>query len=147
MILDTKFVTTAKVSADGHWLAYASNESGRLEIYVRPSPAGSGKWQISTDGGMEPNWAPNGKELFYRNGDKMMEVEVSTSPTFHANAPKLLFEGRFLGPQFPVGAYGVSADAQRLLMLKPDDYKSSPAQINLVLNWFEELKKKVPTGK
>ena len=60
----------SRLSPDGHWIAYASNETGRLEIYVQPFPSLEGKWQISTDGGGHPVWARNGQELFYRSGDK-----------------------------------------------------------------------------
>jgi Tol biopolymer transport system component/tRNA A-37 threonylcarbamoyl transferase component Bud32 len=67
-----------RFSPDGHWLAYISNESGRYEVYVQPYPGPGGKWQISTEGGMEPVWNPNGRELFYRSGDKMMVVDIAT---------------------------------------------------------------------
>jgi Tol biopolymer transport system component len=72
----------ARFSPDGHWLAYISDESGRYEVYVQPYPGPGGKYQISTEGGTEPVWNRNGKELFYRSGDKMMTVEVTTQPNF-----------------------------------------------------------------
>jgi len=75
-------VRLKRFSADGHWLAYRSNESGRDEIYVKPFPGPGGKWQVSTDGGSEAVWNPNGKEIFYRNGNKMMAVAVTTEPAF-----------------------------------------------------------------
>lgn len=69
--LRTPFTETGpKFSPDGHWLAYASDESGIFEVYVQPYPGPGGKWQISTGGGMEPVWKPNGGELFYRSGTK-----------------------------------------------------------------------------
>ncbi len=68
----------ARFSPDGRWLAYVSDESGRFEIYVQPFPGPGGKWQISNGGGIEPVWAKNGRELFYRNGDRMMDVEITT---------------------------------------------------------------------
>ena len=100
------------ISPDGRWLAYVSNESGRFEIYARPFSGPGGKWQISTEGGTEPVWARNGRELFYRNGDKMMAVDVNQSrdpgpfPTgagsngavpsaFTAGIPRLLFEKKY----------------------------------------------------
>ena len=82
-------------SPDGRCLAYQSDESGRLEVYVRPYPGPGGKSQISTEGGTEPVWARSGRELFYRNGDKMMAAVVDTKPTFAAAKPKLLFEGHY----------------------------------------------------
>ena len=83
-------------SADGHWLAYVSDESGRFEVYVQPYPSAGGKWQVSADGGTEPVWNRNGRELFYRSGDKMMAVEITTQPGFSAGAPKMLFEGPYV---------------------------------------------------
>jgi Tol biopolymer transport system component len=135
-------------SPDGRWLAYASNESGRREIYVQPYPGPGGKWQISTEGGWEPLWNRNGREMFYRNGNKMMAVEIATKPSFTAGTPKVLFEGKYEMPNNSTPDYDVSPDGQRFLMLKPvEQEQAAPTQINVVLNWFEELKQKVPTGK
>ena len=86
--------SAAVFSPDGRWLAYMSAESGSREIYVQPLPGPGGKWQISTEGGSEVVWAHTG-ELFYRNGDQMMAVEITTDPAFSAGTPKLLFEGDF----------------------------------------------------
>jgi len=148
--LRTPFIEGAPTfSPDGHWLAYVSNESGRPEVYVQPYPGPGGKWQISTEGGTEPAWNRNGRELFYRSGDKMMALDVTTQPTFSAGKSKMLFERRYFTSDFPlVGtAYDVSADGQRFLMVKDAEQASAVTQINVVLNWFEELKQKVPTGK
>jgi eukaryotic-like serine/threonine-protein kinase len=137
-------------SPDGHWLAYQSDESGRLEVYVQPFPGPGAKSQISTEGGMEPMWARNGRELFYRNGDKMMAVTVETKATFAAAKPKLLFEGPYERGSLVFSFepnYDVSPDGQRFLMVKASAQESSPPQINIVLNWFEDLKRRVPTGK
>jgi serine/threonine-protein kinase len=144
--LQTPFDETApQFSPDGHWLAYMSNESGRYEVYVQPYPGPGGKWQISTDGGTEPVWNRNGREIFYRNGNKMMAVEVSTQPGFTMGRPRMLFEGSYLPPPFPVANYDVSPDGQRFLMVKPSGEGQPSTQINVVLNWFEELKRRVPT--
>ena len=135
-------------SPDGRWLAYISNESGRYEIYVQPYPGPGGKWLISTEGGMEPVWNPNGRELFYRSGGKMMAVDIATQPSFTAGKPRLLFEGRYEPTPATAPNYDVSPDGQRFLMLKPSEAgDAAPTQINVVLNWFEELKRLVPTGK
>ena len=135
-------------SPDGHWMAYASDESGRREIYVQPYPGPGGKWQISTDGGNEPVWNRGGRELFYRNGDKMMAVDVTTQPGFSAGKPKMLFEGRYALSTATIPNYDDSPDGQRFLMLKPvQQEQAAPMQINVVLNWTEELKRLVPTGK
>jgi Tol biopolymer transport system component len=135
-------------SPDGRWLAYISDESGRFEVYVQPYPGPGGKWQISTEGGREPVWNHNGRELFYRSGDKMMAVDIVTQPGFTAGKPRTLFEGQYQPTAATFPNYDVSLDGQRFLMLKPvDQAQASPTQINVVLNWFEELKQKVPTGK
>jgi serine/threonine-protein kinase len=133
-------------SPDGRWLAYISNESGRFEIYVQSYPGPGGKWQISTEGGTEPAWNRNGRELFYRSDDKMMAVEITTQPGFAAGTPRMLFEGQYAPAPFPGTNYDVSPDGQRFLMVKPSEQEAATTQINVVLNWFEELKRKVPTG-
>jgi hypothetical protein len=95
--LRTPFNETApQFSPDGRWLAYISDESGRDEIYVQPYPGPGGKWEISTEGGTEPVWNPNGQELFYRSGDKMMAVDVTTQLGFAAGKPRMLFEGPYM---------------------------------------------------
>ena len=137
-----------RFSPDGRWLVYISNESGRYEIYVQPYPGPGGKWLISTEGGTEPAWNPNGRELFYRSGDKMMAVDIATQPSFAAGKPRVLFEGRYERSPASSPNYDVSPDGQRFLMLKPSEEEAAaPMQINVVLNWFEELKRRVPPGK
>jgi len=135
-----------RFSPDGRWLAYISNESGRFEIYVQPYPGPGGKWQISTEGGLDPVWNPSGRELFYRSGNKLMAVDISAQPGFSAGKPRMLFEGQYVSPPVPVANYDVSSDGQRFLMLKPSEQTAAPTQINVVLNWFEELKRRVPVG-
>jgi serine/threonine-protein kinase len=136
-----------RFSPDGHWLAYVSDESGRYETYVKPYPGPGGKWQISTEGGTEPAWNSNGRELFYRSGDKMMAVDIAAQPSFTAGKPRMLFEGHYQTTPVTYPNYDVSPDGQRFLMLKPiEQAQAAPTQINVVLNWFEELKRRVPTG-
>jgi eukaryotic-like serine/threonine-protein kinase len=148
--LRTRFdETSPRFSPDGRWLAYNSNESGRYEVYVQPYPGPGGKWQISTEGGTETVWNPSGRELFYRSGDKMMAVDIATQPGFAAGKPRTLFEGRYEPGPLQIDNYDVSPDGQRFLMLKPSEQTSSSplTQIVVVHNWFEELKRRVPTGK
>jgi Tol biopolymer transport system component len=137
--------SSPRFSPDGNWLAYTSNESGRYEIYMQPYPGPGGKWQISTEGGTEPVWNHNGRELFYRNGEKMIAVDIVTQPSFVAGKPRTLFEGRYELSPGTFAYYDVSPDGQRFLMLKPNEAgEAAPTQINVVLNWFEELKRRVP---
>ena len=147
--LQTRFTESAPAfSPDGHWLAYISDESGHFETYVQPYPGPGGKWQISTDGGTEPVWNRNGRELFYRQGNKMMAVDVTAEPSFSVGKPKMLFEGPYQPTPATFPNYDVSTDGQRFLMLKPSESaQAALTQINVVLNWFEELKQRVPTGK
>ncbi len=83
-------------SPNGRWLAYASDESGRDEIYVQPYPEASRRWTISTNGGRAPLWSPQGDELYYRHENRVMVVPVETEPTFSNGAPRMLFEGSYL---------------------------------------------------
>jgi Tol biopolymer transport system component len=147
--LRTRFdEASLRFSPDGRWLAYISNETGRYEIYVQPYPGPGGKWQISTEGGMEPVWNPNGRELFYRSGRKMIAVDIATQPSFAVGKARMLFEGEYVPTPATLSNYDVTPDGQRFLMLKPSESaEAAPTQINVVLNWFEELKRKVPTGK
>jgi dipeptidyl aminopeptidase/acylaminoacyl peptidase len=147
--LHTPFNESApRFSPDGHWLAYISDESGRFEVYAQPCPGPGGRWQISTDGGTEAVWNRNGRELFYRSGDKMMAVDIATQPSFTVGKPRMLFEGPYLPTPTTSPNYDASPDGQRFLMVKPTEQaQAAPTQINVVLNWFEDLKQKVPIGK
>jgi serine/threonine-protein kinase len=128
-----------RLSPDGRWLAYTSNEPGRLEVFVQPFDGPGGRSQISTDGGTEPVWSGDGRELFYLDGDRMMAVEITTAPTFKAGAPRRLFEGRYAFSLTTSAAYDVTSDGQRFLRVQPL-YPDPPVnQIHIVLNWFEEL--------
>jgi len=149
LLNESYFEELPRLSPDGNWMAYVSKESGQYEVYVQSFPALGGKKIISEAGGTEPVWSPNSNEIFYRRGEKMFVVDYATEPTFNASTPRELFQGQFYGPLNPLGTYAVAKDG-RFLMLKPvettDDESVSPIprEINIVLNWFEELKEKVP---
>jgi eukaryotic-like serine/threonine-protein kinase len=149
LFLQTPFNESApRFSPDGHWLTYVSNESGRYEIYVQAYPGPGSKLQISTDGGTEPVWNPSGRELFYRSGNKMMAVDVVTQPAFTASKPRVLFQGRFLPTPATSPNFDVSRDGRRFLMVEAaEPEEQGPTQINVVFNWFEELKRRVRPGK
>jgi len=141
--LQTRFQERQAVfSPDGDWLAYVSDESGQDEIYVQPFPGPGGNWLISSGGGTEPVWSASG-ELFFRSGAKMMAVEITTHPTFSPGKPSLLFEDQYVSSGTVRADYDVTPDGQRFLMIK---YEGTGSEINIVLNWFEELKRLVPTN-
>jgi Tol biopolymer transport system component len=130
-------------SPDGRWIAYASEQSGRSEIYMRPFPGPGEEVTISTDGGSEPMWARRTGELFYRRGDAMMVVDITTTPMLSVSKPRRLFERPYNRTNGFWPNYDVSPDGQRLLMVK-GSMPEAPKQINVVLNWTEELKRLVP---
>jgi eukaryotic-like serine/threonine-protein kinase len=146
-----------QISPDGRWMVYTSDESGQNQIYVRPFPdVSSGRWQISTSGGDSPLWSRDGREIFYRNGDAVTAVSVKTMPTFSLETPKTLFRGTYVSNVFRYAnndftTWDISPDGKKFLMMKePSGSGSSsagggPRKINIVVNWFEELKQRVPT--
>ena len=134
----------ARFSPDARWIAYASNESGRYEVYVQPFPATGGKWQISINGGMHPRWRGDGRELFYLTLDgRLMAVEVRTDWTFEPGVSAALFEAPIGTTDTLQGAYAVTADGQRFLIVAPSDEDSptsrETASLTVVLNWTSEL--------
>lgn len=153
-LLSTEFAEgVAQVSPDGKWIAYQSNESGVFEVYVRPFPnIDDGKWQISRGTGVEPAWAPNGRELFFRDFGSlaMMVVAVATDPTFSPSNPELLFNApsyRVAQVTHGVRAWDLSPDGDRFLMIREGDAQSTVASatpIIFVQDWIEELKERLP---
>jgi hypothetical protein len=100
---------------------------------------------VSSDGGVEPRWARNGRELFYRNGDAFMAVEVKTQPAFSAGSPRLLFQKPGINNGTNAPGFDVSLDGQRLLMMEPVASPPSVTQIEVVMNWFTELTRLAPS--
>ena len=150
LVASTHTECCAVFSPDTGWIAYVSNEEGRDNVYVRPYPDPNPdlKWLVSgTEGGQEPVWSPDGSELFYRSGDKMMVVPVKTQPNFTAGRPTVLFENSYLGSNsVPQGYqyYDIAPDGQRFLMIK--SVEQERIQINIIFNWFEELNRLVPAN-
>ena len=139
-----------QISPDGRWMAYMSDESGQNEVYVRPFPeVNKGRWQVSTGGGKSPLWSPNSRELFYLSSDSVMAVTVQTEPTFSLGTPKTLFRLTYIAGSTSGGMpWDISPDGKRFLMMKEAGSTSKPAEaprkINIVVNWTEELKQRVP---
>jgi len=130
----------AQFSPDGKWISYTSDESGAPEVYVQTFPASGGKWRISTNGGAEPQWRRDGKELFYLSADKkLMAVDIKQGSLFEAGVPKTLFETRVLVLTTFRNHYVVTADGQRFLI--NSGVESNYAPISVVVNWTEDLKR------
>jgi len=128
-------------SPDGHWMAYTSDESGQMQVYVRPFPGPDRRWPVSTQGGTQPLWSRNGHEIFYRLGNKMMVVDVSGTTTLSLSQPRQLFDQRYVFQNITVANYDVSLDGARFLMIKDE---AGSGRLNVVLNWAEDLKRLVP---
>ena len=142
-LLQTQFnERVPRLSRDGRWVAYTSDESGAWEVYVQTFPPAGGKWQISTNGGYNPEWRGDGNELFYVSADKkMMAVEVKgEGTTFQRGVPKALFDLR-IPNFFDIRArFAVTSDGQKFLINNfVGDNSSAP--IAVVLNWTADLKK------
>ena len=137
---------SAVFSPDGRWIAYVSDESGRDEVYVIPAPPATGtSFPVSTAGGREPIWSGDGTELFYRRGDQMISVPLAGGEEFEPGEEEVLFTGNFAvetGGRNQM--YGVTPDGQQFIMIAPE---TEATRVNVVLNWFEELKQRVPTGR
>ena len=137
-------------SPDGRFIAFASNETGRDEIYVQRYGISGGKRLISNKGGREPVWSRDGSEIFYRQHGALMVVAVESGEELTSEQPQMLFEDRFLSPFMNTSAgettYDVSPDGRHFVMIQRSaDAKRN--QIHVVLNWFEELSRLVPTDK
>jgi Tol biopolymer transport system component len=136
----------AELSPDGKWIAYASDESGQFEVYVRSFPDLGSKWQISTGGGIEPAWSQDGTELFYRNehGSRLMVVDVILEPEFQPGQPRLLFEGSFVQTPWYGRNYDIAPDGQSFLLLRQNLGGIDEAKVRVVVNWGKELEQSVP---
>ena len=136
-------------SPTGAWLAYASDQTSQLEVYVERFPDLGARQQISTGGGAEPLWSPDGRELFYRRGDAMIVVATEGEPTLSLGDPEVVFEEVYFkgGTRSGSRRYDISPDGQRFLMITRGGQTSGDAtqpQITVVLNWTQELLERVP---
>jgi Tol biopolymer transport system component len=144
------------LSPDGRWLAYGSYRSGRPEIYVQPFPDGGERHQVSSDGGWNAVWSPDGRTIYYLSedeerirsgpGDRIMAVPVATTPRFRVGAARVLLEGSHEGGTWSIfRSFDVAPDGKSLVMVKPDEEHGNATEIRVVLNWFEELERLAPT--
>ena len=146
-ILSSSSNDTPHISPDGRWLAYVSDESGRREVYAQPFPELNQREQLSTNGGSEPVWSRDGRELFYREADtdSLMAVSVSTSGQLAAGKPRRLFDASRFRASDRDANYDVAPDGRFLMIETPLDSKAP--NLRVVLNWLEELEQLVPTQK
>jgi eukaryotic-like serine/threonine-protein kinase len=138
-----------RVSRNGKWIAYTSDETGREEIYVRPFPSLHTRVPISTEGGTQPIWSRNGRELFYRNSRGIMATTMASEAPPSFSLPRLLFADRFERPQ-PDGhiTYDVATDGRFLMIVAPTQGRRAGSMengIHVALNWFEDLKARAAT--
>jgi eukaryotic-like serine/threonine-protein kinase len=130
------------LSPDDRWLVYVSNESGRDQVYVRPFPGPGGRWQISTEGGTEPAWARNGRSIYYRTSTDLMQVDVQTVPSFAVGARRRLFSTAAYASDRVARRYDIAPDGRFIFLREV----AGPRELVVVLNWFEELKRRTTGG-
>jgi hypothetical protein len=144
------FAVHAEISADGHWLAYMSRDSGRTELYVRPFPnVNGGRWQVSNAGGSRPVWTRNSKELIYyeAGSGSIVTVPIQTGTTFSFGNPTKLFQWPTVGQPGLARTFDVTADGEKFLMIKEagalnQAFSSNASSIVAVLNWVDEIEQR-----
>jgi eukaryotic-like serine/threonine-protein kinase len=134
-----------RVSPDGKWISYASDESGRFEVYLEAAHGSGGKYQVSNGGGSEAVWAPTGKELFYRVEDRMMAVSITNTPDSPVGVPHVLFTGRYQRSDLP--QFDVTPDGQRFVMIRPIADELEARTIRIIEGWVDELKARLPVSR
>jgi Tol biopolymer transport system component len=137
---NSSWEAAASFSPDGRFLAYCSGESGTSEVYVRPFPDGGTKWRVSVNGGAQPRWRRDGRELFWVEGETLIATSVSTTPTFSMGAATRLFSDPNLDWSWMWPAYDVSPDGQRFVLTEASGAVRN-ATIRVVQNWFAEFKR------
>jgi serine/threonine-protein kinase len=138
----------ARLSPDGKWLAYVSEESGSAEVYVQPYPALNARVPVSTAGGREPVWSRDGRKLFFRSDENVMEAGVTSISPLEFAAPKVLFRDGFTRTQGGGHThFDVGSDDRFLMIENPHKATSGRQEIHIVLNWAHELQRLVPAKK
>jgi serine/threonine-protein kinase len=128
-----------QISPDGKWIAFQAPVSSRQEIFVAPFPAAAPRRQVSTDGGSEPLWSRDGRELYFQSGAKLMSVSISAGAPLSASVPRLVHQGWFLRTITGNTSYDITPDGSRFLRIQQVTPARPITQLELVLNWFEEM--------
>jgi hypothetical protein len=129
----------AAVSPRGNWLAYQSDETGRAEIYVRDLAASGGHWQITSEGGEEPHWSNDGRQLFYRSANRLLAVPLEPGETLRYGRPRGLFDGVYSTGIESGRSYDVNPVTGRFLLVRPADAGPAAPAVRIVLNWPLDL--------
>ncbi len=128
-----------QLSPDGRWVAYQASVASRQEIFVAPFSGSGERRLVSTDGGTEPLWSPDGRELFFQSASRLMGVTVTPGTTFSASPPRVVHDGRFFATTNGNTSFSITKDGARFLRLQPVDEEQAITHIEVVLNWFSAL--------
>jgi serine/threonine-protein kinase len=135
----------ARFSPDDRYFAYVSDETDRSEVYVRAVSGEGGKQQISLDGGTAPLWAPNGREIFFRNGNAVLSADISLTPQVRVGRSRVLFTGNYALAILDGPVYDVTPDGNAFVMVQPYE-ENVVSRMIVIVNWFDELRRLVPTN-
>jgi serine/threonine-protein kinase len=130
-----------RLSPDNRWVAYQSTESGRPEVYVTKFPEKGGRWLVSSNGGTEPIWSPDGEKIYYRWRNNLMVVDILTENGFKAGKPKILFTGKFRRDPYGV-YYDIHPDGDRFVMVKEAEIDTTENRIRIIQNFDKEVERK-----
>jgi Tol biopolymer transport system component len=134
----------ARFSPDDRYLAYASDETGRSEVYIQAVSGGGAKVQVSLNGGTGPVWAPNGSEIFFRNGNAVLSADISLAPQLRVGRSRVLFTGNYASAFIESPVYDVTPDGNAFIMVQPYE-GTAVSRMIVVANWYDELRRLVPS--
>ena len=142
LVSETADTFNAAVSPDGRWLAYISQATGRYEVFAQSLISGGGRAAISTTGGIEPRWSPDGRTIYYENGDQLMAVPVEPGAALQPGRPKAIFSGVVYVSIDSAETYHVASSGDRFVMMQPADHHGTLQEVRAILNWFSELSRR-----
>ncbi len=134
LVVTGAYEAAAQVSPDGKWIIYVSNESGRMEVFLRPLGGPDRRWPVSNSGGLHALWSKDSRRIFYRSGEQMLAVDLTTTPDVRLSEPRVLFEKRFsFGQSITLPNISLSDDGREFLMVQE---LPGGRHLNLVFNWL-----------